>query len=297
MSGFWSWWIIIGTVLSMAACFWLLVWTNGQRNTLEEIEESENHVWDEDIRELNNPLPMWWLWLFILTIVWSVGYLIYYPGLGLFKGTSEWTQEGQYAEEMAAAEARYGPVFAKYGAMEVADLVNDPDALSIGGSLYANYCSQCHGSGALGAKGFPNLTDDDWLYGGSPAQIEQSIMSGRNGIMPPLGAVFANDEAIDDMVSYVLSMQDGLDSTSPAHTQYMTLCIACHGADGSGMQVLGAPSLINDIWLYGSAPSDIRQSIVEGRVGAMPAHGHLIGPDRARILAAYVTSLSQADND
>jgi len=255
MNSLWSWWVIIGTVVSIIACVWLIVFTNRQRASKEEIVESEAHVWDEDIRELN--------------------------------------QEGQYDAEVAAAEARYGPIFAKYGAMEVTDLVNDPDALSIGASLFANYCSQCHGSGALGARGFPNLTDDDWLYGGSPAQIEQSIMSGRTGIMPPLGAVFASDEALNEMVSYVQAMPDGMDTSSPAHTQYMTLCIACHGADGSGMQALGAPNLTDDIWLYSSSPQQIRKTIVEGRTGAMPAHGHLIGPDRARVLAAYVYSLSQ----
>jgi cytochrome c oxidase cbb3-type subunit 3 len=270
MSSVWSWWVIIGTVVSMLACVWLIVWTNRQRASKEEIAESESHVWDEDVRELNNPLPMWWLWLFILTIIWSVGYLIYYPGLGSYAGSSDWSQESQYDAEVAAAEARYGPIFAKYGAMEVTDLINDPDALSIGASLYANYCSQCHGSGALGASGFPNLTDDDWLYGGSPAQIEQSIMSGRTGVMPPLGAVFTSDEAIDEMVAFVQAMPDGMDSSSPAHTQYMTLCIACHGADGSGMQALGAPDLTDDIWLYSSAPQQIRKTIVEGRSSARP---------------------------
>jgi cytochrome c oxidase cbb3-type subunit 3 len=293
MSSVWNWFVIIGTVGSMLACVWLIFWTNQQRASKEEIAESEAHVWDEDIRELNNPLPMWWLWLFILTIIWSAGYLIYYPGLGSYAGSSNWSQESQYDAEVAAAEDRYGPIFAKYGAMEVTDLINDADALSIGASLFANYCSQCHGSGALGARSFPNLTDDDWLYGGSPAQIEQSIMSGRTGIMPPLGAVFSSDEAVEEMVRYVQAMPDGMDSSSPAHTQYMTLCIACHGPDGSGMQALGAPNLTDDIWLYSSSPQQIRKTIVEGRTGAMPAHGHLIGPDRARVLAAYVYSLSQ----
>lgn len=293
MSSFWSWWVIIGTVLSIIACVWLIVFTNRQRASAEEIKESETHVWDEDIRELNNPLPMWWLWLFILTIIWGIGYLIYYPGLGTFAGTGDWSQESQYDAEVAAAEARYGPIFAQYGAMEVTDLLNEPDALAIGASLFANYCSQCHGSGALGATGFPNLTDDYWLYGDSPAQIEQSIMSGRTGIMPPLGAVFASDEAVDEMVRYVQAMPDGMDIASPAHTQYMTLCIACHGPDGSGMQALGAPSLIDDVWLYSSSPQQIRESIVMGRTGVMPAHGHLIGPDRARVLTAYVYSLSR----
>lgn len=292
MSNVWSWFVIVGTVVSLIACFWLVVWANKQRASDEEIAEAESHVWDENVRELNNPLPMWWLWLFIGTIIWSAAYLIYYPGLGGFEGAGEWSQEQQYADEVAAAEAAYGPMFAAYGAMSVPELAQDEDALGIGFSLYQNYCSQCHGSTARGARGFPDLTDDEWLYGGAPQQIEQSIVLGRTGVMPPLNAVFGSDEAIDEMVRYVQVMPDGMDTSSPAHTQYMQLCVACHGADGSGMQALGAPSLVDDTWLYGSSPTEIRKSIVEGRAGAMPAHGNLIGPDRARILAAYVYSLS-----
>ena len=293
MSNAWSWIVIIGTVLTLAACFWLVAWTNRQRASDEEIAEAESHVWDENVRELNNPLPMWWLWLFILTVVWSAGYLIYYPGMGNFEGIADWSQEGQYDKEVAAAEAQYGPMFAEFGSMEVTELVNNERALGIGFSLYQNYCSQCHGSTAQGARGFPNLTDDVWQYGGEPAQIEQSIVAGRNGVMPPLGAVFGSDEAVDEMVRYVQTMPDGMDTTSPAHTQYMQLCVACHGPTGEGMQALGAPSLIDDVWLYGSSPAEIRKTILEGRAGAMPAHGDLVGPDRARILAAYVYSLSR----
>jgi len=289
----WSWYIILGTVISLAACFWLVAYANRQRASAEEIKESESHVWDENIRELNNPLPMWWLWLFVGTIVWSAFYLVYYPGMGNYGGMSGWSQENQYAEEVAAAEAQYGPMFAAFGAMEVSALVDDPAALGIGASLYQNYCSQCHGSTAQGARGFPNLTDDEWLYGGSPAQIEQSILTGRAGVMPPLNAVFATDEALEEMVRYVQVMPDGMDTESPAHTQYMTLCIACHGPTGTGVQALGAPSLIDDVWLYGSSAAETRRSIVEGRIGEMPAHANLIGPDRARILTAYVYSLSQ----
>jgi cytochrome c oxidase cbb3-type subunit 3 len=236
---------------------------------------------------------MWWLWLFVGTIIWSAAYLIYYPGLGEFAGVGDWSQEQQYDAEVAAAEARYGPIFAEFGAMEVSDLVGNEDALGIGFSLYQNYCSQCHGSSAQGARGFPNLTDGEWLYGGAPAQIEQSIVAGRTGVMPPLSAVFGSDEAIDEMVRYVQAMPDGMDTSSPAHTQYMQLCVACHGPTGGGMQALGAPGLTDDIWLYGSSPAEIRKSIVEGRAGAMPGHSDLIGPDRARILTAYVYSLSQ----
>jgi len=293
MSDAWSWYIIIGTVGSLAACFWLIAVTNRLRATDEELAESESHVWDENIRELNNPLPMWWLWLFVLTIVWSAFYLIYYPGMGNFDGMGEWSQEGQYADEVAAAEARYAPMFAAFGVKDVTELASDPAALAMGASLYANYCSQCHGSTATGARGFPNLTDDDWLYGGSPAQIEQSIVAGRNGVMPTLAAAFTNDEEIDAMVTFVQTMPDGMDTSSPAHAKYMTLCVACHGPTGSGVQVLGGPDLTDDIWLYGSSPQAIRESIIEGRIGAMPAHGNLIGADRARILTAYVYSLSQ----
>lgn len=292
MSNAWSWYLIIGTLATLAACFWVVIYANKQRASKEEIAESESHVWDEDIRELNNPLPMWWFWLFILTVVWSVFYLIYYPGLGDFDGIGDWSQEQQYAAEMAAAEAEYAPMFAAFAEQDFADLARDPAALSVGASLYANYCSQCHGSNAKGARGFPNLTDAAWLYGGAPEQIERSILQGRSGIMPALGAAMGGDQGIDEMVSYVQSMQDGLNADSPAHSRYMTLCVACHGPTGAGNQMLGAPSLIDDTWLYGSSPQDIRKSLVEGRNGVMPAHNDLIGADRARILAAYVYSLA-----
>ena len=292
MSNAWSWYVILGTAATLIACFWVVAYANKQRASEEEIAESESHVWDEDIRELNNPLPMWWFWLFILTVIWSALYLVYYPGMGNFEGTSEWSQEQQYEAEVAAAEAKYGPMFAAFAEKDIAALAEDPAALGVGASLYANYCSTCHGSTAKGGRGFPNLTDGHWLYGGEPAQIEQSIVSGRAGIMPALGAALGGDDGIDTMVGYVQNMQDGLDEESPAHSQYMTLCIACHGPDGSGNQMLGAPSLIDDIWLYGSSDQEVRKSIVEGRNGVMPAHGDLVGADRARILAAYVYSLS-----
>jgi cytochrome c oxidase cbb3-type subunit 3 len=293
MSSAWSWYVAIGTIVSMLACFWLVFWTNRQRSTPEEIKASEAHVWDEDIRELNNPLPMWWLYLFVLTLIWGGLYLLLYPGLGGFAGLNSWTQHRQYEAEMAAAEERYGPIFARYGSMEFSEVLQNPEALAIGKSLYANYCSQCHGSGALGARGFPNLTDDAWQWGGTPAQIEQTILDGRSAVMPSLGAVFPDDEALDEMVGYVQEIQQGMDAASPAHARYMTVCIACHGADGGGTQALGAPSLKDDDWLYGSSPQEIRTSIVEGRNGVMPPHANLIGPDRAHILAAYIYSLSR----
>jgi cytochrome c oxidase cbb3-type subunit III len=294
MSSTWSWYIIISTVLTMLGCLWLIVWTNKQHQSPDEIAESESHVWDENIRELNNPLPMWWLWLFILSLVFSAVYLVVYPGLGSYEGTFDWSQENQYDKEVAAAEERYGPMFAQYGAMEVSELVNDAKAMSIGRSLFANYCSQCHGSTAQGARGFPNLTDGAWLYGGEPEAIEFSIMNGRSGVMPALAPALGAD--LDAMISYVMALPDGQDTSSPAHSKYSMFCIACHGADATGNQALGAPNLTDDIWLYGSSEKIIRQTLTEGRNGVMPAHSSLIGPDRARILAAYVYSLSSGSD-
>lgn len=297
MSSIWSWWIIVGTLLSMAGCVWLIVWTNRQRASDKDIQASEAHVWDEDIRELNNPLPMWWLWLFMLSVVWGVGYLVFYPGLGAFAGIGAWSQERQYAEEIAAAEAKYGPLFARFGATDIRALADDPQAMRVGASLFANYCAQCHGSGGRGGRGFPNLTDSDWLYGGDPAQIEQSILAGRAGAMPPMGAALGSAEDIDEMVSYVRSMHQGVDTASPAHTRFMTFCAACHTATGDGMQALGAPRLNDDVWLYGSSSGDIRKSITEGRNGVMPAHAALLGADRAHVLAAYTYRLSQPNKE
>jgi cytochrome c oxidase cbb3-type subunit 3 len=293
MSSALSWYVIIGTVVSMLACFWLIVWTNRQRASDEEIAESEAHVWDEDVRELNNPLPMWWLWSFILTLIWGAGYFIVYPGLGNFEGTFGWSQESQYEAEMATAEETYGPIFAKYGAMPAEELVNDPAAMSIGSSLFANYCSQCHGANALGAPGFPNLTAGVFSYGGTPAQIEQTLTNGRVGVMPSASAIVQTEEQLAAMIEYVRKIPDGMDTASPAHAQYMSLCVACHGPTGGGMQVLGGPSLADDNWLYGSSDAALRKTIMEGRQGEMPAHGNLLGPDRIRILTAYVLSLSK----
>jgi cytochrome c oxidase cbb3-type subunit 3 len=295
MSSALSWYVIIGTGLSLLACLWLIFWTNRQRQSDADIAESESHVWDENIRELNNPLPMWWLYSFIITVIFSFAYLVVYPGFGNFAGTFGWSQIDQYEQEVAAAEAQYGPIFARYGEMDIAALALDQQALDIGQSLFANYCAQCHGSTARGATGFPNLVDDDWLYGGEPDKIEHAILIGRSGIMPALATAMGDD--LDGMITYVQEMPDGLNAGSPIHTKYVTFCSACHGVDGTGNQLLGGPNLTDDIWLYGSSDASIRRTLVEGRNGVMPAHRNLIGEDRARILAAYVYSLSRGTGD
>lgn len=293
MSSFWSWFVIGLTVISLIATFWLIVWSGRQGPQDSNKVANTGHTWD-GLTENNNPLPRWWLGLFILTIVWGVGYLIYYPGLGTFKGTSNWTQLGQYQTEIDAAEAKYAPLFAKYSALPVTQLLDEKDALAIGESLFANYCSTCHGSSGRGATGFPNLTDDDWLYGSDFAAIEHSIAHGRSGIMPPLAGAFPKDSQLQNMIDYVQTLVDTPDTSSAAHAQYQVLCSACHGPAGEGVQALGAPRLNDDIWLYGSTDSAIRRSITEGRNGVMPAHNKLLGDDRIRLIAAYVSSLSRA---
>ena len=281
--------VIIGTVAFIAGSFWLITWSGNQGPELGEADTG--HEWD-GLRESNNPLPRWWLWLFIITLIWGIGYLIWFPGLGKFGGTSGWTQYTQYEAEVERAEAKYGPLFAQYAELSHEELMNNDEALSIGRSLYANYCSQCHGSAGYGAASFPNLADDDWLYGDSLDTIEYTILNGRNGIMPALGSVFADEQSLDNMVTYVRNLSLGQDTASPAHEQYLTVCSACHGAQGQGNQALGAPRLNDDVWLHGSNPKTVRDVIVNGRQNRMPAHRQLVGEDRARLMAAYVKSLS-----
>ncbi|MEL6868266.1 MAG: cytochrome-c oxidase, cbb3-type subunit III [Pseudomonadota bacterium] len=289
-----SWFVIIGTLLSIIATFWLIVWAGRQGPQAEEGAENTGHVWD-GLVERNEPLPRWWLGLFVLTLVFGVGYLVWYPGMGAFAGTSGWSQAAQYDEEVQAAEARYGAIFAAFRDMPATEIVHDEDALRIGRSLFSNYCTQCHGSLGYGAASFPNLADSDWLYGGDLASINTSILNGRKGLMPALGAVFADDAALSGMVEYVRNLSISQDTSAPAHGQYIALCSACHGATGDGMTALGAPRLNDDVWLYGSSPETIRETIVNGRQGVMPAHDKFLGEDRVRLIAAYVYSLSNAD--
>jgi cytochrome c oxidase cbb3-type subunit 3 len=252
------------------------------------------HKWDENLEEYNNPLPRWWLWLFYITLVFGIGYLVLYPGLGKIPGVLGWTQQGQYEKEMAAAEETYGPLFAKYASTPIPDLSRDPAAVKIGQRLFVNYCASCHGSDAGGGPGFPNLSDNDWLYGGSADAIKASILDGRSGAMPAWEAVL-QDKGVDEVAAYVqqLSGRD-VDAAKAAAGQkhFATYCAACHGADGTGNQALGAPNLTDDVWLYGGSPGAIRYSIANGRNGRMPAHRDFLGEDKSHLLAAYIYSLS-----
>jgi cytochrome c oxidase cbb3-type subunit 3 len=298
LSTFWNWWVIIIVVVSILGCWWLLHWTKGVGDDAEHAGDSEDtgHVWDETIHELNSPLPRWWLHLFNITIVFALIYLAFFPGLGNFAGKLGWTQENQYEAEMAAAEAAQEQVFSRFREMMPEQLIADTEANEIGGRLFGNNCAMCHGSDGRGAKSFPNLTDDDWLYGNSFDQVMTSITAGRQGVMTPFGAVLGED-GVRNVVAYVqqLSGQKADPEMADAgKAHFQTICMACHGMDGKGNQVLGAPNLTDDIWLYGGNPADIEYTLINGRMGKMPAYENLLNEDKRRILAAYVLSLSDS---
>ncbi|MDX1454386.1 MAG: cytochrome-c oxidase, cbb3-type subunit III [Gammaproteobacteria bacterium] len=301
MSTAWSLFITILTIGNIVACLWLLWWTSRDRPA-ETTEETTGHVWDEDLEELNNPLPRWWLILFYITVVFGFIYLALYPGLGNFEGYLGWTQISQYEEESARIEAQQAETFARFAGLDIPAVAASAEANEIGSRLYANNCSVCHGADARGARGYPNLADDDWLYGGSPDAILHSIRKGRNGVMPALGSALG-DQGVAEVAAYVqkLSGQALGPAAAPlaaaGEQKYQMLCTACHGADGKGNQALGAPNLTDDTWLYGGDFETIKTSIRLGRQNAMPAHDELLTDDEIRLIAAYIYSLSNQDGN
>ena len=291
-------WNLIIIVCTVGSIYGLFFFTHhfSKSDSEPSADDSTGHVWDEDLRELNNPLPKWWLNLFYITLAFGMGYLLLYPGLGLNPMLLGWTQIKQYEQEMAEADQRYGPLFERHLNRDIEELRHDPEALRIGERLYASYCTGCHGSDASGGPGFPNLTDADWLYGGTPAAIETSILDGRNAMMPPWAAVLGGEEEVRKMASYVTVIGTGQgenDTHQGARTKFQTFCVACHQADGSGNQALGAPNLTDDIWLYGASVEAITESIANGRQGSMPPHRNFLGEAKAHLVAAYVYSLSE----
>ncbi len=295
---FWSGYIGSVTLISIVALLWF-VWAQSRTRKPKDKNNPETmgHVWDGDLEEYNNPMPAWWLNLFYITLFWGVGYLIAYPGLGAFEGVLNWSQEREYSEEMAAAEAEYGARFARYQDTAIETLAGDPAALEIGKHLFASYCTQCHGSDAGGARGFPDLTDADWQWGATPAAIEQSILNGRTGAMPGWQAVIGADgvEQVADYVEHLAGRDIEPARVAAGKTVYDKTCVACHGADGAGMTALGAPRLNDDIWLYGGTRKRIVESIANGRNGQMPAHQEFLGAAKSHLLAAYVYSFTQGN--
>ncbi|MFA9420441.1 MAG: cytochrome-c oxidase, cbb3-type subunit III [Gammaproteobacteria bacterium] len=290
---FWSWWVIIPTVLGLIWCAWL-AYSNAQAVTDGEEGEAAEHVWDEDIRENNNPLPKWWLNLFYITVVFAFGYLILYPGLGSFQGILGWSQLGQYQSGLDDADARYAPLYEKYGSQSLEELNQNRDAMGTAGRLFSTNCSICHGADARGTAGFPNLRDDKWLYGGDGETIKFSITNGRNGVMPAwLPAV--GEQGVAELTEYLISFRktpENPELAAAGEEKFKIFCIACHGVDATGNQALGAPNLTDDTWLYGGRPAIISESISKGRQGAMPAHKDLLNENQIHLLTAYVLGLS-----
>jgi cytochrome c oxidase cbb3-type subunit 3 len=292
----WSLFVIIVTVLNIVACLWLLRWTSKPRTANEKIGGGADtgHVWDKDLREYNNPLPKWWLWLFYITVAFGLLYLVFYPGLGNFGGVKGWTQSGQYQQERAAVEARAAQLLAPLAALPVAELVNNQQAMSTAHNLFQQNCAQCHGSDGGGAVGFPNLRDANWQWGSDADSVVATIAAGRVAAMPPWAAVIG-EPGVEEAVAYVQTLSgQQADATKAAAGQvhFQTLCSACHGMDGKGNPLLGAPNLTDEIWLYGGDAATLKQTLMYGRNGQMPAWGDKLGEQRVKLLAAYATKLA-----
>ena len=292
-SNFWSIFIAAITLVSIVACL-LLLWFSGKARAMTAHDNTTGHIWDGDLREMNNPLPRWWVWLFVLTVVFSLVYLVLYPGLGNYAGTLAWSSTGQHAAEMQKGEREVAPLYARFASMKSDALARDPQAMAIGERLFMNNCSQCHASDGRGSKGFPDLTDSDWIHGGTPEKILETLVQGRIGNMPPLAAAVGTPDDVKNVAHYVLSL-----SGSPSDSVRAALgktkfaaCGACHGADGKGNPALGAPNLTDNIWLHGYGENAIVAIINNGKVNQMPAQSDKLGAAQLQVLSAYVWGLS-----
>ena len=287
--------IIVLTVLNTVAAVGLLVWMRKRRGESDRTSDTTGHVWDGDLREYNNPLPRWWLWLFVLSVLFAVVYVALYPGLGGIRGALGWSQVRQWEEMQAQQERQAQTILARFTGRDPLELAGDPAAVAIGRNLFANNCAACHGSDGRGATGFPNLTDADWLWGGDAETIRTSITQGRMGVMAPWQEVLG-DKGVTDAAAYVMTLSGrkaGVGDAAAGAAHFATYCTACHGPDGRGNTAVGAPNLTDDIWLHGGSEARIRETIALGRQNNMPAQGTRLGDTRIRLPAAYVLSLGE----
>ena len=292
VSEFWNMYVIVITAASVFACIALLY---VQSKATFTPGKTMGHVWDETLEEYNNPMPMWWSWLFLITVVFTIVYFVLYPGLGNVKGILGWTSANAHQAEVDKMDATVKPLFAKYQSMDVKAVAGDKQAMEMGKNLYLTYCMQCHGADARGAKGFPNLTDSDWQFGGDPEQIKETINNGRMGVMPPHAQLGA--DTVKDLANYVRSLSglpnDSVRSAKGKEAFASAGCSGCHGADAKGMHAVGAPNLTDKVWLYGSSEATITETINAGRNNKMPAWKEFLGDGKIHVLTAYVYSLSQ----
>lgn len=295
----WSVFVAVVTLLSMLACLVLLAIAARRKVVIGpdgRPDETTGHVWDEDLTELNNPLPRWWMGLFVLTVLFSLAYLVLYPGAGSHAGWLGWSSESRYRDEQQQALEAMAPLYARYAQAPADELMRDPQAMAIGERLFVNDCAACHGSDARGSKGFPNLTDGDWLHGGDHASIKTTIADGRVGLMPPMAAAVGDAGAVRDLAHYVLSLSGSPhDEVSAARGKpKFGVCAGCHGVGGRGNPALGAPNLADRVWLHGWGADAVSTIVTEGRINRMPPHGERLTPEQVHVLAAYVMSLSRS---
>jgi len=293
-SGFWSAYVAGITIFSIVACA-VLLWFSGRARAQTHTDNTTGHVWDGDLREMNNPLPRWWVGLFVITILFAFAYLYLYPGLGSFAGKAGWTSHGQLDAEIAKGNAEVAPLYARFQGMSVEDISRDPQAHAIGERLFMNTCSPCHGSDARGGKGFPNLTSGFWLHGGKPEDIIETITHGRVGMMPPMVAAVGSSDDVKNVANYVLAISGNPHDSVRAELgkpKFLSVCAACHGADGKGNQQIGSANFTANLWLHGYGEGAIMNMVNNGKTNIMPAQGGKFTEAQIRVLAAYVWGLS-----
>jgi cytochrome c oxidase cbb3-type subunit III len=297
MSRGWSLYVTLIVLVNVVGSAWLLFWARTRRADESADGATMGHQFD-GIEEYDLPLPRWWLWLFVGTIVFFAIYCVLYPGLGNFAGTLGWSSQAQHAAEVADADAKYGPLYAAYAARPIAELASDPGAVAVGQRLFANTCASCHGSDARGGVGYPNLTDGDWLFGGEPDTIKTTILGGRMGFMPAFAPALGGDQGVREVIAYVLSLSGQRSDAALAEagkSRFNTICVACHGMDAKGNKAIGSPNLTDDIWLFGGTAADIEFGLRNGRQGKMPSHADILGDQKAHLVATYVYSLSHGE--
>ena len=291
--GFWAPYITAATLLGIAACM-VLLWISGRKKIAPRSDNTTGHVWDEDLTEMNNPLPLWWVGLFIITTIFSLVYLVAYPGLGDYEGELKWTTQREYDAEVAQANLELAPLYARFTARRPEELASDAEAMAVGERLFMNNCAQCHGSDARGSKGFPNLADADWLHGGTPDKIVETVARGRTGMMPPMAAAVGSPNDVKNVAHYVLSLSNSPHDSVRAQLgkgKYAA-CAACHGIDGKGNAALGAPNLADDTWLHGWGEQAIVNIINTGKTNEMPGQAGKLTDAQIHVLASYVWGLS-----
>jgi cytochrome c oxidase cbb3-type subunit 3 len=293
VSEFWHYYIAAITIAGIIFSLWVLSSQTTKKLAAGQEAELMVHAWDGDLQELNNPLPRWWMWLFYSLTFFGIGYLVLYPGLGKYAGTLGWSSYQEWKDDKTKVDAEFDQVMAPYKSVDIMSVSADPKAKEMGEHLFMTYCVQCHGSQAQGGKGFPNLTDNQWLFGGTPDDIQASIAGGRIAEMPPMGDAVGGEQGAKEVANYVLSLggkpHDA--ALAAAGKEKFAACAGCHGENGKGMPAASFPNLTDDAWQYGGTESAIMESIMKGRKGGMPAQLETLGESKVHLLAAYVWGL------